>query len=102
MNLSVIARSAALTVALLALLAVSWPAEAQQRPMRRAERAQVNQDSAAQGRQALQRGQRPPARQAVAPNNLNYGQMSPEERRQLRRDIEQHGRDLYRERRERR
>ncbi|MBM3346785.1 MAG: hypothetical protein FJY55_09875 [Betaproteobacteria bacterium] len=84
-----------LLVALLALLASTAPASAEQRgPMRRAERPP---DNALGPRPADQRGLGPPPRQANWP-----GQMSPEERRQLRRDIDEHGRDLYRERRERR
>lgn len=49
---------------------------------------------------------RPPGREAVwqgAPhqgqdNHASHGRMSPEERQQLRRDINSHGRDIYRDR----
>ena len=86
-------------VALIVCLITVVPAFAQQHgspgPFRRAERPAGN---GADPRQALQRGEQPPPRQAGWP----VGQMSPEERRQLRRDIDQHGRDLYKERRERR
>ena len=84
-----------LSAVMLAVALTADPAAAQQPgPFRRAERPTGN---AAEPRQALQRGEQPPPRQASAP-----GQMSPEERRQLRRDIDEHGRDLYKERRERR
>lgn len=51
---------------------------------------------------------RPPARDANWPQRQRRvegqedhgGRMSPEERRQLRRDISAHGRDIYRERKE--
>jgi len=87
--------SAGMFAALLASLVAAAPAEAEQPgPMRRAERPAGN---ALDPRPADQRGLRPPARQANWP-----GHMSPEERRQLRRDIDEHGRDLYKERRERR
>ena len=86
-------------VALMACLIAAVPAVAEQPgssgPFRRTERPAEN---GVDPRQALQRGEQPPPRQAGWP----VGQMSPEERRQLRRDIDQHGRDLYKERRERR
>ena len=37
-----------------------------------------------------------PQRDMRVPGEPNRGRMSPDERRQLRRDIDQHGRELYR------
>ena len=45
-----------------------------------------------------QRDQMPPARDFRDAQDPRRGQMSPEERRQLRRDIGDHGRDVYRDR----
>ena len=82
-------------VALVIALATALPAAAQQPgPFRRAQRPDAGP------RQAIQRGEQPPARQAGAP--AHTGPMTPDERRQLRRDIDEHGRDLYKDRRERR
>jgi hypothetical protein len=46
-----------------------------------------------------QRDQMPPARDFRDAQDPRRGHMSPEERRQLRRDIGDHGRDVYRDRR---
>jgi len=37
----------------------------------------------------------PPQRETRAPGDANSGRMSPDERRQLRRDIQDAGRDIY-------
>jgi len=68
----------------------SWPAAAQQgTPVRRAERP----GPPPQGRPMPQHREDP---RTQPPQD----RMTPEERQQLRRDIRQHGRDVYRERRQ--
>jgi len=79
------------------LLAAAWPAAAQQ-PERQRGRAEALRE---------EMHARPPARTAEWPSRADHGEhgdgrMTPEERRQLRRDINAHGRELYRERRGRR
>jgi hypothetical protein len=85
------------------MLASAWPAAAQfrqrddgNRGSQRYERFERRGDNI-QPRPAPQRGEAPPARQAGWP-----GHMSQEERQQLRRDIGEHGREIYRDRRDRR
>jgi len=81
-------------VSLLAiLLTVWWPAQAQQRQHGgRPERGQAT------GRPAPVYGA-PVYGAPAAPNRSNqHERMSAEERRQLRRDVFQHGREVYRER----
>lgn len=67
------------------LLAASWPALAQG------------------GRRFPPQGRPMPAKQVEGeremPERPHFGRMSPEERRQLRRDIGQHGREIYHEKR---
>ncbi len=90
------ASSAAAMVVAVATLVSSMPADAQQPgPFRRAERPGGPGGNGLAPRHADQRADSIPARQAGYPSP-----MSPEERRQLRRDIDEHGRDLYRERRD--
>ncbi len=85
------------TLLAVGVLLTAWPAKAQEADMR--------------GEHAVQAGEgdrsRPPARPAVWPPEGRGGRhgdarMSPEERQQLRRDINAHGREIYRERRRRR
>jgi len=89
------------TVLTLCALCAAWPAAAQQ-PGPRGERM-ARPEGAAGGAPARER-MRPPAREAAWPQRTGQedhgGRMSPEERRQLRRDINAHGRDIYRERKE--
>jgi hypothetical protein len=80
------------------LLTAAWPAHAQQPP--------------AGGRRGMDQPMRPmppPQRDQMPPRDFRgdrdaqdprRGQLSPEERRQLRRDIGDHGRDVYRDRRQ--
>ncbi|MBI2320491.1 MAG: hypothetical protein HYY28_02170 [Betaproteobacteria bacterium] len=80
------------TVGMLAiLLAACWPVQAQQ------------QQGGQRGGQAAPPGWFAPPRGASgAPERAReHERMSPEERRQLRRDVTQHGREVYRERPER-
>jgi hypothetical protein len=75
----------------LVMLLASWPAAAQQgTPVRRAERA----GPPPQGRPM------PPLQREGSRAQPAQDRMTPEERQQLRRDIRQHGRDVYRERRQ--
>jgi hypothetical protein len=71
------------------LLATAWPGHAQQPPPGGGRRM----DPPAR---PMPPPQREPARDAQDPRR---GQLSPEERRELRRDIGNHGRDVYRDRR---
>lgn len=90
------ATTAAVMTLAVATIAISIPAHGQQPgPFRRAERPGAPAGNGLAPRQADQRGDTLPSRQAGYANP-----MSPEERRQLRRDIDEHGRDLYKERRE--
>lgn len=80
------------------LLAAVWPSHAQQGPGRRGDRGEQ-----------MRPPQPPPQRDAgrdMRDRNSGGpprpGQLSPEERRQLRRDIYDHGRDIYRDRGNRR
>lgn len=77
------------TVGMLAiLLATCWPVSAQQHPGER----RADQE-AAPGRSA------PPRGPSGSPEQVRqHERMSPEDRRQLRRDVYQHGREVYRER----
>ena len=96
-GLRLAATSAAIMVVTVATLAATSPVQAEQQPgpFRRAERPGAHVGNGLSHRQADQRNDSLPARQA------GYASpMSPEERRQLRRDIDEHGRDLYRDRRE--
>jgi len=82
--------------ALAAFLLIALPSVAQQR-----ERESFDRQEAGRERQ------RPPAREAAWPGRhaqegRDGGRMSPEERQQLRRDINSHGRDIYRDRKDRR
>ena len=72
----------------LSLLIAGWPAAAQQGG-RHFERRGPGQP---QGPMP----QRPPIREASMPSREPDGRMSPAEREQLRRDINSHGRDIYR------
>ena len=78
------------TAAMAALIwMMAWPAVAQQPP-----RGPFERDRQEAGRN------RPPAREAVWPardGHDGHGRMSREERQQLRRDIDSHGRDIYRQ-----
>jgi hypothetical protein len=99
----------AISLMTIAMLATAWPAAAQFRQRDdgrgydRYDRSDRFDRGDRFGRRsdvpvpAPQRGDMPPARQAGWP-----GHMSQEERRQLRRDIGEHGRELYRDRRDRR
>ena len=87
------------TVLTLCALCAAWPAAAQQQgPGPRMARPD---GGAAPSRERV----RPPVREATWPQRPHRaegqeepgGGMSPEERRQLRRDINSHGRDIYRE-----
>jgi hypothetical protein len=72
-------------------LAAAWPSHAQQGSGRRADRgesARPPQQPPGQGRDTRQRDDR----------SGRQSQMSPEEREQLRRDIGNYGRDVYRDR----
>jgi len=74
----------------LAVLSAAWPVAAQQVPPdRRAERA-----GPPQGKPM------PQPRHAGSLEGMRSDEMSPDERRQLRRDIYDHGRDVYRDRRQ--
>lgn len=86
----------------LCMLCAAGPAAAE--PGQRGERMARPEGAtaAAPARERL----RPPAREAAWPQRQRRvegqeehgsGRMSPEERRQLRRDISSHGRDIYRE-----
>jgi hypothetical protein len=80
------------------LLVFGWPAAAQPDDGRRERFGERPEQS----RPEPQR----PHREAVWPtrdaHDQGHGRMSPEERRQLRRDINSHGRDIYRQDRGRR
>jgi len=89
----------------LCVLCLAGPAAAE--PGSRGERA-ARPDGSSGAAPARER-MRPPARDAAWPQRQRRaegqedhgsGRMSPEERRQLRRDISVHGRDIYREPRE--
>ena len=73
------------------LLTAAWPAHAQQPP--------------GNGRRGMDQPMRPmppPQRDQMPPRDAQdplRGQLTPDERRQLRRDIGDHGRDVYRDRR---
>ncbi len=73
----------------LSLLMAGWPAVAQQPGGRRFEHG-------GPGPHQGPMPQRPPLREASMPARAPEGRMSPEERQQLRRDINNHGRDIYR------
>lgn len=76
---------------MIVMLLASWPAAAEQgTPVRRAERAAP----APHGRPM------PPPQREGPHAQPAQDRMTPEERQQLRRDIRQHGRDVYRERRQ--
>ena len=77
------------------LLAVAWPGHAQQQPP-------------GGGRRGMEQPARPMPPQQPQPRDPRHdrdaqdarrGQLSPDERRQLRRDIGDHGRDVYRDQR---
>lgn len=91
----------AIAILTTAMLASAWPAAAQFRQRDDGNRGSDRYDRFERRgeapRQAPQRGEAPPARQAGWP-----GHMSREERQQLRRDIGDHGREIYRDRRDRR
>jgi hypothetical protein len=81
------------------LLAAAWPGHAQQPPPGGGRR----------GMEPPMRPMPPPQREQLPPRDFRgdrdahdprRGQLSPEERRQLRRDIGDHGRDVYRDRRQ--
>src|SRR4051812_34932215 len=84
-----------MAAALAAFLTTTMPAAAQQPPgpvgRDRPER-QERQDA------PRDRGERPPPREAAWPGADGHGggRLSPQEREQLRRDINAHGRDIYR------
>lgn len=93
------------TVFALCMLCTAWPAAAQQ-PGSRGERMARPEGGTGPG--PARERVRPPAREAAWPQRPQRaegqdehggtgGRMSPEERRQLRRDISSHGRDIYRE-----
>ncbi|MGE5792238.1 MAG: hypothetical protein ACM36B_06085 [Bacteroidota bacterium] len=80
------------------LLATAWPGHAQQPPPGGGRR----------GMEPPMRPMPPPQREQMPPRDFRgdrdgqdprRGHLSPEERRQLRRDIGDHGRDVYRDRR---
>jgi hypothetical protein len=78
---------------MIVVLLASWPAGAQQgTPVERAERS----GPPPQGRPMPM----PMAPLQGAPARAPQDRMTPEERQQLRRDIHQHGRDVYRQRRQ--
>ena len=75
---------------MIVMLLTTWPAAAQQgSPVERAERA----GPPPQGRPM------PPLQREGSRAQPAQDRMTPEERQQLRRDIRQHGREVYRERR---
>jgi hypothetical protein len=85
-----------LAAALAALMMISVPAAAQQPP---GPNSRERPDRTERDRE------RPPGREAVWPTRGGqdgHGRMSPQEREQLRRDINTHGRDIYRQDRGRR
>lgn len=92
-----LAATSAVVLVVAASVLVHSEAYGQQQPgqFRRAERPGVPVGNGLAHRQSDQRSDGLPARQAGYP-----GPMSPEERRQLRRDIDEHGRDLYKDRRD--
>ena len=77
------------------VLVLSFPAAAQN-ASGRGRFAQGGGRGGAQSRQAPP--QRPPAREASPQQERRDGRMTPDERQQLRRDIQDHGRDIYRDR----
>jgi hypothetical protein len=78
------------------LLAAAWPGHAQQPPPGGGRRGMEQPMRP----MPPQREQTPPQRDFQGgPQDPRRGQMSPDERRQLRRDIGDHGRDVYRDRR---
>lgn len=83
------------------LLQAAWPAAAQQPPGQPPFGRPDRQDRQDRGDR-----ERPPARDAAWPGRDGHdgqgGRMSPQEREQLRRDINSHGRDIYRQDRGRR
>ncbi len=74
-----------------AALLTTWPAIAQQVPQDR---------RAARSGPPEERPMPPPARRVGSMEHPRPDEMTPEERRQLRRDIYDHGRDVYRDRRQ--
>jgi hypothetical protein len=76
------------------LLTAAWPGHAQQPPPGGGRRG-MDQPAPMRPMPPPQRDQMPP-RDAQDPRR---GQLTPDERRQLRRDIGDHGRDVYRDRR---
>ena len=78
-----------------ALMMMTWPAAAQQPPP-----GSFDRDRQAAGRDRTPGPPGPPAREASWPGrdgHDGHGRMSREERQQLRRDIDSHGRDIYRQ-----
>jgi len=98
--------AAAILAALLMTVAMVQGASAQEPPRRPHDR--FDREGRGEGTREGMPG-RPPGREAVWPGPAqpgqqgqdghgSHGRMSPEERQQLRRDINSHGRDIYRER----
>ncbi len=77
------------------LLSAAWPGYAQPGPGG----GRRGADGPVRPLPPPQREQLPPRDFRGDPQDPRRGQLSPEERRQLRRDIGDHGRDVYRDRR---
>jgi len=77
-------------IGILAVLSVSWPAAAQRDDRRMPPPAK---DTQAPG--SSTQGQRMPGREEPD-ERQTHRRMTPEERQQLRRDINDHGREIYR------
>lgn len=87
-------------IGILSALAAAHPAVAGHEDDRRAQRYERQDD----GRRGNDREMRDPrqGRDNQVERRGRRESLSPDQRRQLRRDIEDHGRDVYRERRDRR
>ena len=87
-------------LAVIAMLVAAWPAEAQQPGGRRMEREARGMPYEGKAGWRERQREREAAAQDEPPERRE--RMSPEERRQLRRDVMQHGREVYRGRHEER